>query len=258
MNILFFIQILLELIPISSSAHLSFLTFFFTNLKDLSFNETIIAHIPTAIAQSIFIITFFINKKTIPLKNKIITFFNLIIATFITAFFIGFSKIITNYIPFKFPIYYGLLITTIILFSISSLSYREKNKEILTFSNAIYLGIIQSIALLPGISRFAITILGTYKCGMNKIFGFVISIALNAALSFGGLSFLIYSKYKNPDLILIEGWENYDYLILALCFLITLYILNYIFKMYKKNYIWYLGFYEIILTFIIIYYEYFC
>lgn len=257
MNILFFIQILLELIPISSSAHLTLLTIFFKNLKDLSFYENIIAHIPTAIVQSLFIIIFFISKKNIPLKNKIITFFNLIIATFITAFFIGLSKFITIYINFKFPIYYGLLITTILLLSTLNFSYHENNKEILTFSDAIYLGIIQSIALIPGISRFAITLIGTYRCGMKKIFGFFISIALNTALSFGGLFFLIYSKFKNPNLILIKNWENYDYFLLALCFLINLYILNFIFKIYKKNYIWYLGFYEIILTFIIIYYEYF-
>lgn len=159
-SLLIFIQIVSESFPVSSSGHIALavcvttyyammssaqLALFFSSSASL-----FLAHIPT-----IFMLLCFFRTTWIPLLRHIFVRWHicmhLILYAFIADSITACAYVVLKLYPYSLPLSYGFAITALMLFS---LRWCRTNNTILTLRHMILLGCAQSIALLPGISRF--------------------------------------------------------------------------------------------------------
>ncbi len=148
-----FIQGLTEFLPVSSSGHLVILQ----NLLGIRGEELtviIFLHLATALATAVFFI-----KEIIAVLSKPKMIVNIIIVTAITGLIAIAGK---NFFASLFSsarlVAVALLITGIILILSRNFNVGEKSIEKVTRKDSVVLGIVQAIAIIPGISRSGITI----------------------------------------------------------------------------------------------------
>ena len=190
-------QGLAEFLPISSSGHLAMLQYFF----GISGNEvlafTVLLHLGTLIS------VFFIYWKDIVdlVKELIATIrdlctgkglrinanptrrmgFMIIVATIPTAL-IGllFNDFFEGLYTSLVGICIGLIFTGFILLVAERMGKQDKDIMTLKFRHAIFVGIMQGIAICPGVSRSGSTLFGSLMSGLDRAtavkFAFLISI----------------------------------------------------------------------------------
>jgi len=201
--ILGILQGLTEFLPISSSAHLVILPYFFgwqLPAKEM-FIFNVLVQVGTLMAV---IIVFWKDLATI-----IVEFFRqlfrgtpfathparlgwLLIAATIPAGLAGIflQEIVEN--AFTSPLFAGvaLIITAILMFLGERISLKIGEIHDITLSTALFMGLLQSLALFPGISRSGSTISGGMMCHLKREaagrFSFLMTIPI--MLAAGGLS----------------------------------------------------------------------
>ncbi|MBR4998593.1 MAG: undecaprenyl-diphosphate phosphatase, partial [Clostridia bacterium] len=169
-----FIQGITEFLPVSSSGHIVLFGSLFEldNLLLIS----IVAHIGT-----LFAVIFCYRKKLIELiKNpKNPTTFNLIIATIPTVIIV---LLFNKFLEDNFSIHtlvWGFLLSAILLLvaDLKKTGHKPLNKQ-----SAVYMGLTQGLALLPGISRSGSTLTCGLLLGYDKQetldFSFLMSIPI--------------------------------------------------------------------------------
>ena len=161
--ILGIVQGLTEFLPVSSSGHLELVKAIFGSdyEKQQGLLITITLHAATAFS------TLFVFRKDIALilsdlmilkKGESINFSKKIVLSMIPAVFIGlfFEDLIASLFDGKIALVgIMLMITALLLYWADRVN--ENNKE-LSYGNAFSIGLIQAIAILPGISRSGATI----------------------------------------------------------------------------------------------------
>jgi undecaprenyl-diphosphatase len=172
----FFIGILqgiTEFLPVSSSGHLFILK------RLLHLNENLLAffvflHIPTLLAVVIFlwrkIIALLFEKKLI-LHIGIITLITGVCGLAIKHYF-------SNFFEAKYLVSFCLCINGVILL-ISGKTHNKRSLEDIRFRDSLVLGILQGIAVFPGISRSGITIVGLLKRGFEPQEAFAFSFLMS-------------------------------------------------------------------------------
>jgi undecaprenyl-diphosphatase len=228
-TILGVVQAITEFLPISSSGHLN-LTQHFFNLEP-------------SLTLDIFLNTATLLSVLFFFKNQIKYFFSnlkYIIVGCIPAALVGvlfkdqidslFSNI--QFLPFFF------ILSSFFVFSTKFLKSKD-NK--LDYKKTIIIGIFQSIAILPGVSRSGATIFAALLLGLSPLQAFNFSFSLFIPTSLGAL--LLESKNLSTS-----GIFNFQYL---LTFLITfvigilaLYILK---KVLISHKFWLFGIYAFVL-----------
>ena len=220
------IQGFTEPLPISSSGHLVIIKSLFKGvMNDLNFE--IIVNIGSLIAIIIYfkkdIILLFKNSFTYLTKKNDkyhddFRYLLLLIVGTIPACIIGLlfkDKIehISNNVKI---IGFFLIITAIFLLSIKNIRGSKDDKNI-SFTDAFLIGLFQCVALLPGISRSASTIVGGMKRDL-KInvafkFSFMLYIPISLATTILGIKDLISVSYDKTILyiicIIISGIVTY-------------------------------------------------
>lgn len=174
--ILGIIQGLTEFLPISSSGHLVLFEKIFSISVDFIF-FSVVLHFFTLMSVVIYFrkdIWQLIKHPFSPLALKLYLatlptiIFVLIFETYITELFSG------KILPFSF-----LFTAILLLFAQFSVSKSEKK---LDYKSSILMGVMQSIAVLPGISRSGTTICTGVLCGYEKNqvakFSFLMSIPI--------------------------------------------------------------------------------
>lgn len=177
--ILLAIQIIAESFPISSSGHIllfssiaaSYFNCIFPPIVTTSwFNHLL--HIPTIFI----VIVFFLKKygKTLWLYcNTTILMYGIgmsfIVNALTTLFYVFFMVISIRW----FPVGLGFFCTAVLLYLLKFM--RDDNREYSWWCVAMWLGIAQGIALLPGISRFAITYVVARWFGISADKSFMLS-----------------------------------------------------------------------------------
>ena len=174
--ILGIVQGIAEFLPISSSGHLLLLQQAF-GLEENLFSFTIVVHVGTLIP----VLIIYFNRIKSLIKNpfqKLTTL--LIIGTLPTVVA---ALLFRNFINYLFTGGYlaiGFLITAIILLFIDNKDGGEKSIRNITYIDALVVGIIQAIAIAPGISRSGSTIFGAVSRNIDKKsaanFSFLLSI----------------------------------------------------------------------------------
>lgn len=243
----FFLEIFLEGFPISSSGHIYLLSYLLPNVfTPLNLIENHLTH-----ALFIFILINTISRAIVNLFR--ISFFTLlrtginffvISATTLLSYII-FEKLLQN-ITIKMPLYQGFFITTFFLIIITYFN-RGKGKKyyLTTISENIFLGLFQTLAFLPGVSRFATMLVGSLLCGYNKNDALHIAIISNACISVGSIIYLLY-KYKNYPFSLSISYPEFSILIVTL--LIGLFFFLVFSHFFKRNKISIFIYYEFFIT----------
>lgn len=195
--ILGLIQGLAEFLPISSSGHLALLQYFFGINGDSVLSFTVLLHLGTLIS------VFFVYWKDIVdlVKELIATIkdlftgnglrinanptrrmgFMIIVATIPTALIgILFEDFFESLYSSLVAICLGLIFTGFILLVAERMGKQDKNIMTLKFRHAVFVGIMQGIAICPGVSRSGSTLFGSLMSGLDRAtavkFAFLISI----------------------------------------------------------------------------------
>ena len=249
------IQGLTEFLPISSSGHIEIgKVFLNVDLNDeKSLFLTLILHLATAFST---IIVF--RKKVYKIfsdlfkfeKNPGFTLSIKIIISMIPAVIIAlfYEKEISKLFN-QNMILVGIMlsITSLFLF----LSDRNfNNKSNITFKNSILIGIIQAIAILPGISRSGSTISCSVLLGVKRIKAAEFSFLMVLPLIFGSILkslFEIENYTSNVKITpLITGFIS--------AFITGIFACRWMIILVKKSKLKYFGFYCLMLGFFSIYY----
>ena len=248
-------QIIVEVLPISSSSHLLFMELLFKKYRNFDITayferykiskKTIyyFLHWPTFIV----ILLYFWPQLFSILFGC--TFFNckpfvwVVVADGITAFFF----LLAQRIPIPFSLGLGLIITAASLFYTA---FCTGNKELINWDlrDAFILGCAQSIAILPGISRLAFTCAVGCWLGYSLIDAFFLSwllqLPLMAAACLKSVIELRHSGNRNR----ILNWYTILIMIGSGCF--SWYVLRGIIFIINAKYFYLLGWYMIIPFFV--------
>lgn len=96
-----------------------------------------------------------------------------------------FSDYITEFFQSTLLVGFMLLITGAILKLITNLPVGMKNKEIITYKDALFIGLLQAFAMIPGISRSGSTIAAALWSGLNRQTAVKYSFMLSAPVILG-------------------------------------------------------------------------
>ena len=250
------VQGLTEFLPISSSGHLEISKVILGN--DLSNKEsllfTIVLHTATAFST-----IFFFRKDLWEIFNGLFekkqnvshNFSISIIISMIPAVFVGLflEETINSMFDGNLILVGSMLYITALLLFISDFLKLKRNE--INFKNSFIIGLVQAVAILPGISRSGATIASAVIMGIDREkaarFSFIMVIPL-----------ILGSMVKS---ILDHGmsFENFDLISLILGFLsafITgLFACKWMILLVKKSKLYYFSIYCCIVGSIIIYYS---
>ncbi|OGC47321.1 undecaprenyl-diphosphatase UppP [candidate division WWE3 bacterium RIFCSPHIGHO2_01_FULL_42_13] len=181
--ILGIVQGLTEFLPISSSGHLIiFPSVFGWGIQPLAFDTTL--HLGTALALVVY---FWKDLLNILMKDRKLGF--LILAGSVPAAVVGLlleNTVETVFRDVSYVILF-LLAGSLLMFIAEKLGRWRQNKEV-TMKSSILIGVFQSLALLPGISRSGSTISGGMLFGLNREkaarFSFLLSMPIVVAAGF--------------------------------------------------------------------------
>jgi len=189
--ILSLIQGITEFLPVSSSSHLIIISKYL-NFENHSLSIDVSLHIGSFVA----VLFYFRKEITSFLDDKIILF--KILISSIPVMLVGFFLIETGAIE-KIRNIKVIAFTTIIfgiLLYISDKFKLEKNiNENFTFKSALFIGFLQILSLVPGVSRSGIAITAARFLNFKRVdagkISFLISIPILGAVSIFGIKNLI-------------------------------------------------------------------
>ncbi|MDD6880113.1 MAG: undecaprenyl-diphosphate phosphatase [Firmicutes bacterium] len=195
--ILGLVQGLAEFLPISSSGHLALLQQFFGIKEDNVLLFAVLLHVGTLISVFIvywkdiweLIVELFLTIKDIftgkglrlderPVRKLGVM---IIVATIPTGLIgILFNDFFDGLYNSIVPIGVGLLVTGCLLVIAERMGTSNRGIKEMNFRNAIFVGVVQGIAICPGISRSGSTLFGSLLCNLDRTFAvkfvFLISI----------------------------------------------------------------------------------
>ena len=196
-TILGLVQGLAEFLPISSSGHLALLQNWFNIDETKVLLFTVLLHVGTLI--SVFIVYWTDIWELI--KELVLTIKDLctgkglrmeerpvrklgvmiIVATIPTAIIgFAFSDFFDSLYTSVLPIGIGLIITGFLLVFAERIGNSNRGIKEMNIRNALFVGLVQGIAICPGISRSGSTLFGSLVCNLDRKFAvkfvFLISI----------------------------------------------------------------------------------
>ena len=233
-----------EFLPISSTGHLILLSKLLRNNGEFLKSFEIIIQLG-AIMAVIFLYWKKLIQNWILLKKIIVAFIPTAILGLVFYSFVK-KYLLSNSLVVVFSLFLGGI--AIILFE---KLYKEQanaleNLDNMTYTQAISIGFIQSIAMIPGVSRSASTIIGGLLAGLSKkaIVEFSFFLAVPTMIAASGLDIIKnYSIFMREDILVLSvGFlTSFFVAILAIKFL-----LNYI----QKNSFISFGIYRIVIAII--------
>lgn len=195
--ILGLVQGLAEFLPISSSGHLALLENFFGIKEDNMLFFTVLLHFGTLIAvfvvfwkdiwellkELVLTIKDLIGRKGLRLDERPVRKLGvMIIVSCIPTAIIGFvfGDIFESFYSKPIVIAIMLIITAFLLIAAETWGGGNRNITNLNYRNSIFIGIVQGLAIIPGISRSGSTLFASLLCKLDREFAvkfvFLISI----------------------------------------------------------------------------------
>ncbi len=235
-----FIQGLTEFLPISSSGHIVLFGSMF-NLDNLLL-ISVVAHVGT-----LFAVIFCYRKQLFTLIrhpfNK--TNLNLIIATIPTVILVLlFNSFFENSFSTK-TLVWGFLISAVLLVIAD---FKKDSINPVNKRSALYIGLAQGLALLPGISRSGSTLVCGLLVGVEKNqaldFSFLMSIPIIVASA-------IYESIKLFSAQITINWLGI-FVVLITSFIFGILSIKIMLKLVKKNKLYFFSIYLIVLSLIVL------
>lgn len=188
------VQGLSEFLPISSSAHLALTPWFF-GWQDPGLAFDVALHIGTLVA-----VAWYFRKEWIALTLSAISIVRqrkvktteewrlvFLVAATIPAAIAGLTVEDLAETAFRSPrlIAINLMIMGVILWAVDRMARRDRPLEGMRFRDAVTIGFIQCLALLPGVSRSGSTMTGARLLGFDRqsaaVFSFLMSFPVTLA-----------------------------------------------------------------------------
>lgn len=200
-TILGLVQGLAEFLPISSSGHLALLQNWFNIDETKVLLFTVLLHVGTLI--SVFIVYWtdiweLIKELVLTIKDlctgkglrmeerPVRKLGVMIIAATIPTAIIGFafSDFFDSLYTSVLPIGIGLIITGFLLVLAERIGSSNRGIKEMNIRNALFVGLVQGIAICPGISRSGSTLFGSLICNLDRKFAvkFVFMISIPSIL----------------------------------------------------------------------------
>lgn len=206
--ILGIVQGLTEFLPVSSSGHLIFFKKLF-GLDSETFGLTfdIALHIATLVA----VVVVLWNEIVPLLKKPLQKYVYLLVVATIPAGVVGllFDDAIEEISQSGGFLGIAFLVTAIILWVSESIGKKYKEKENMTYVDALVIGGTQAVAVMPGISRSGSTMSAGLIMGLKKgtavTFSFLMSIPIIAASAVLGVKNIIESPGAFEWPLIIAG-----------------------------------------------------
>lgn len=259
--ILSIVEGITEFLPVSSTGHL-ILVNEFVSLSPQAFSNSFNVIIQLGAILSVVVLYFeklnpFSSKKTSSQKKNTINLWLKVIVGVIPAGVLGF--LFDDYID---KYLFGPVTVTIALFvwGLIIIWIENKNKKItidsvykITFRTAFLIGIIQCLAMIPGTSRSAATIIGAMLLGCSRGAAAEFSFFLAIPTMFGA-TLLKLAK------MLLSGtvFTNWQWFLLGLgcvfSFIVALLVIKLFLNYVKKHDFKVFGYYRIILSSILLVY----
>ncbi|MGL4560689.1 MAG: undecaprenyl-diphosphate phosphatase [Brevinema sp.] len=247
------IQGITEFLPVSSSGHLSIISYFFKFETPETLLFFLVVHAGTACAALYFFREDILNivhglfdciqKKESSSKKDALQWINLIIFISIPTAIVGLTlKDWIELLPYEYPIFVPimLLITAIILLSTKFVKTNNKNLHDFTYKQALIVGVAQSFALFPGISRSGSTIAAALLLGATPYFAGKLSFLASFIAIFGALLLEIFSFIKNGSL----GLPLYHFIVgFIVSFLVGLWSLKFLIRILNNGKIYFFSLY---------------
>lgn len=192
--ILSIVQGITEFLPVSSSSHLILISEYL-NFENQSLSIDVSLHIGSFIA----VLSYFYKDIINFYENKIL-FLKILISS-LPVMLVGFLIVKFNYLD-KIRNIETIAWTTIIfgiLLFISDKFKLEKNiKKDLSYNSVLFIGLLQILSLIPGVSRSGIAITAARFLNFKRVdaakISFLLSIPILAAVSFFGLKNILLSE----------------------------------------------------------------
>jgi len=254
-----FLQGLTEFFPISSSGHL-LIGKILLGIKTYGSSVDIILHLGTLLSILVFWRKDLIKELSDFKKGDKKLFLTICVAC-IPAIIIGFflNDFIENYffnIDYKTSFPNFLIFNYLAMFVLIFITkyFHDNNKTDVNYSHAFFIGLIQCIAFMPGISRSGITILAALILGYSfRIaikFSFYLAIPI---LIFAGVKLLL-------DNFNILTFDLYIGLMLGVGFIASFIfgylILHFLDIIIKNKKFWYFSFYCLLISLLLLFYNY--
>ncbi len=234
------IQGITEFLPISSSGHIVLFGSMF-ELDNLML-VSIIAHIGT-----LFAVIFCYRKRIFELVRRPFnkTNLNLIIATIPTIIiFLLFNSFFEESFSTK-TLVWGFLISAVFLLIAD---FKKESMRPVKKSSALYMGISQGLALIPGISRSGSTLVCGLLVGVNKQealdFSFLMSIPIIIASA-------VYESIKLFALQITIDWIGI-FTVMVTSFIFGILSIKIMLRLVKKNKLYYFSIYLIVLSLLVL------
>ena len=240
--ILAFIQGVSEFLPVSSSAHL----IIFSDVLNFS-NKSLIFDVGLHLGSLLAIIFYFRKELTNISKDK--KLLNLLVVGSIPLILIGYifytTGIINSFRNLKI-IAWTTLIFGLLMYLADTFKIKKNLKKDLTIQNILIIGVLQTLSIIPGVSRSGITITAGRLLNFDRYDSTKISFYLSIPALIGA-SFLTLKDAVN---------ENFEFNFLLVISILLSFIFSYItikyFLIYTRKFSLKLFvFYRIILSIII-------
>lgn len=254
-------QGLTEFLPISSSGHLIILHQIFNlNVDSLIFDVAL--HFGTLLALLIFfrqkLRTFFLaiirlSKESQKQNLKLLIYiFIATIPAVIAGFFL--ENIIKLYFRNVFTVILALIIGGFFLIIIDKYSAKQKNINSLKLPDILLIGIAQTFALIPGVSRSAITIIAGLGAKLQRKaaaeFSFLLAIPV--------LSGAVLKKMFDLNFTILSSTDKWVFVLGILSsFVVGYLVIKYFMRFLEKHSFAWFGWYRVVLGVLILFLVYF-
>lgn len=232
-----------EFLPISSTGHL-ILFGKILNVSDVEFLKSFNVAIQLGAilsVLSIFYKRFFRDFQT--LKKIFIAFVPTVILGFIFYAFIK-KYLLNNILVVLVALFVGGVLLIIFEKYYFKQSVQDNTIKDITFKQSFLIGIFQSIAIIPGISRSAATILGGMSLGVSRVAIVEFSFLLAVPTMFSATIFDIYKSFGN--------FSALQFPILAIgffvSFLTAIFVIKLFLRFVKNNSFIFFGVYRILMA----------
>ncbi len=262
---LIFIQIIAEVLPISSSGHIFLLkkawNFAGYTIDPHQIFPTIdfLLHIPTLFVLLLFFFKrwwniilhkpihylVFFEKESWKKIGSVLIFLG--VSSFIT--FLFWWKRYYEYVTT--PVWIGFLATGLVLFAMKFLpkvktsKINQGRKGLWQIQNAVILGLVQGAMMNAGFSRFGFTLFFSRLLGYNFNTAFEISFLLEMPLLFGASMKALLDIYKKPE-IFSEYFAIHGLFAMLVAAILSYFVLKGVNKLVEKNKLHYISGYMII------------
>ncbi|CAH2213655.1 undecaprenyl-diphosphate phosphatase [Tepidibacter aestuarii] len=248
-----------EFLPISSTGHLILVNQWINFEGNFGFYFNVIIQFGAIL--SVVILYFkklnpFDKSKTQIQKQQTINLWSKVIVGFIPAAILGFlfADIIENYLSNPIVVAIMLFIGGIFILVLENSSKRVKinNFDKLSYKTAFSIGMIQCLAMIPGTSRSAATIIGAMLLGTSRQVAAEFSFFLAIPTMAGATAYSVLKMVKSGVTITSNQWMVLLVGIIG-SFIVATCVISFFMNYIKRKDFKIFGYYRIVLSVIILF-----